>query len=119
MRIESRERPAAQAPAAPDAEQLSAVDDVLDHLLDPLEDVVPSREAAPAEEAAPADPRPPAAPLVLGYEDDGGSLREFAARVRWSQRSRFRIPRLLAGWSLVAALFWGALWLVFSSGALR
>jgi hypothetical protein len=110
MRIENRERPAAQARAAPDAEQLSAVDDVLDHLLDPLEDVVPDPDAD--------ERRPPPQPIVYFYEEPG-RIRDFAARLRWSQRSWFRIPRLLAGWALVAALFWGALWLVFSSGALR
>ena len=119
MPTKRRELPVVRPRAAPEADRRAAVADVLDHLLDPLEDVVPSREAAPAEEAAPADPRPPAAPLVLGYEDDVGSLRDFAARVRWSQRSRFRIPRVLAGWALVAALFWGVLWIIFSSGAAR
>jgi hypothetical protein len=110
MRIENRERPEAPARAAPDAEQLSAVDDVLDHLLDPLEDVVPDPDAA--------ERRPPPQPIVFFYEEPGG-VRDFVARLRWSQRSRFRIPRLLAGWALVAALFLGALWVVFSSGALR
>ena len=131
MPTKRRELPVIRPRAAPEAERLDAVADVLDHLLDPLEDVVPSRDAAPSVEAAPAeepppavepappDPRPPAAPLVLGYEDDVGSLRDFAARVRWSQRSRFRIPRVLAGWVVVAAVFWGVLWLVFSFGAAR
>jgi hypothetical protein len=117
MRIESRERPAEQA-RAPDAEQLSAVDDVLDHLLDPLEDVVSDPDAAPEDEAAPAERWPPPQPIVLDYAE-GGGVRDFAARVRWSQRSRFRIPRLLAGWALVATLFWGVVWLILSSGALR
>jgi hypothetical protein len=117
---EHRERRAVRPRAAPAAEQLDAVADVLDHLLDPLEDVVPSREATPAEEEAePTEPWPPATPLVLDYENEGGGLRDFAARVRWSQRSRFRIPRVLAGWTLVGALFCGVLWLIFSSGAAR
>jgi hypothetical protein len=119
MRIENRERPAEQARAAPDAEQLSAVDDVLDHLLDPLEDVVPDPGADAVHEAAPAHRWPPPQPIVLGYEDGGGWVRDFAARVRWSQRSQFRIPRLLAGWTLLAALFCGVVWLIVSSGGLR
>jgi hypothetical protein len=116
MRTESRERPAEQA-RAPDAEQLSAVDDVLDHLLDPLEDVVSDPDAAAEDEAAPVEPWPPPQPIVLDYA--GGGVRDFAARVRWSQRNRFRIPRLLAGWALAGVLFCGVVWLIVSSGALR
>ena len=118
MPIERRDPPAALRRAAPEAEQLSAVADVLDHLLDPLEGAVPRREATPADEAAPFEPWPAGEPFVAGY-GGRGSLREFAARVRWSERNRFRIPRFLLRWAFVAAAFWGVVWLIFSSGAPR
>jgi hypothetical protein len=116
MRTERREAPAPPRPA-PDAERLQAVTEALDRLLDPLEDVAP--ESSSVEERAPAEAWPPPEPLVLVYENEGGRVRDFAARMRWSQRGRFRIPRFLARWALVAGAFWGVLWLIFSTGALR
>jgi hypothetical protein len=119
MPIERREPPAALRRAAPDAEQLSAVDDALDHLLDPLEEVVPSRGAAPADEAAPTVAWPAAEPFEIDYGDGRASLRDLAARVRWSDRRRFRLARFVARWGVVAAVFSGVMWVVFSLGGPR
>ena len=110
-------------------ERTSAIAEVLDHLLDPLEDLVPSAEPPPPpkeeEEAAPTapalaemEPDPWLATVPLVY-DGRGSLRDFVARVRWSERGCFRIPRLLARYTLAAALFCSAIWLVLSAGGLR
>lgn len=111
-------------------ERTSAIEEVLDHLLDPLEDLVPSADPPPpAEEeeeaaapAAPAladlEPDPWLATVPLVY-DGRGSVRDFLARVRWSERGCFRIPRLLARYALAAALFCSAIWLVLSAGGLR
>ena len=114
---------------APDAEQVSAVEEVLDHLLDPLEDVLASRGGTASEDAAPASPasgnggapdEPWTAlePLVVRY-DGGNWLRDLPARVRWSDEALFRIPRLIARWTVVVAAFAGAVWLILSAGPLR
>jgi hypothetical protein len=118
MPTEHPELTSPQPRPAPDAEQLSAVNDVLEHLLDPLEDVDPSRGAASSDEAASAESWPPVVPIILPYEDRS-AIREFLARLRWSERDRFRIPRSLARWTLFAAAFWGVVWFIFSLAALR
>jgi hypothetical protein len=114
MQTERRELPAERPRAAPDEEQLSAVTDVLEHLLDPLEDVLPGQGVAPFDEAASAGPW-----LILEPYERRGRIREFVARLRWSERNCFRIPRFLARWAFVTAAFWGVVWLIFSSGMAR
>lgn len=103
--------------AVPPTEHLRAITEALDHLLDPLEDAVPSANGSPADEAArasaPAVGRLPAEPIERGY-GVRRSLRKLSVRLRWSKRDRFRIPRLIAGWALLVAFFWSVIWFVSS-----
>jgi hypothetical protein len=39
-------------------------------------------------------------------------MRGLAARLRWSDRGVFRIPRLMAAWSVGLAAFWAAVWII-------
>jgi hypothetical protein len=39
-------------------------------------------------------------------------VRDLAARLRWSDRVVFRIPRLLAGWTVGLTAFCAAIWII-------
>ena len=88
-------------------EQHRAITEALAHLLDPLEETVLEDEA----------PRAPAAYPRLLVQPDRAPVRDLVARVRWSDRNRFRIPRLVARWSLLAAFVCGVIWFVSARGS--
>ncbi len=88
--------------AVPPTEHLRAIAEALDHLLDPLDDAVPS---------APAVGRLRAEPIERSH-GVRRPLRKLSARLRWSNRDRFRIPRLIVGWVLLVAFFWSVIWFV-------
>jgi hypothetical protein len=93
----------------PTAEEQRALDEALDHLLDPL--------AGDRPGAAEAQLRPPLPELVPLHE--APRVRDLAVRIRWSDRGVFRIPRRLAAWTLGLAAFWATVWIILSVGGVR
>jgi hypothetical protein len=80
---------------APTAVEARALDDALDHLLDPLADDPPSSiVAAPMPELVPV-------------------------RTRWSDREVVRLTRRAAGWTVGLAAFVGTVWLILAVGPVR
>jgi|GEM_PF-2881289 len=49
---------------------------------------------------------------IVPLDRSGLSVRDLVARLRWSDRSVFRIPRLLAGWTVGLAAFSAAVWII-------
>ena len=105
--------------AVPSAEQQQALEEALDHLLDPLADE-PSSKGSVGEEAVRARPDPIRVVEIPSVAYGGGpTVRDIAVRLRWSERGLFRVPRRVAGWAVGVAAFWGLVWIILSIGALR
>jgi hypothetical protein len=85
-----------------------ALDEALDHLLDPLAPDPPSSNGAPR--------MPDLVPIDY---DHGTTVRDLAVRIRWSDREAFRVTRRLAGWTVGLAAFVGTVWVILAVGAVR
>jgi hypothetical protein len=105
--------------AATNADQQRALEEALDHLLDPLaEDDRPGSNGAAGEEVVrrALDPILTAAVLPVAYHT-GPTVRGLAKRLRRRRRALFRISRHFAGWAVSLGAFWGLVWIILSVGS--
>ena len=81
--------------------------EALDHLLEPLDLLQQDFESRPAPGWH--------VPVAGERTGDGlaGALTRFRIRLRWSQRLRYRIPRLLIAWTFLSLAVIGIVWLAF------
>jgi hypothetical protein len=56
---------------------------------------------------------------IVPLDARGPGVHGLATRLRRSDRSVFRIPRLVAGWAVGLAAFWVAIWIILSVGGVR
>ena len=84
------------------------VTEALDHLLEPLDLLQQDFESRPG----------PGWDVPLGGDRAGdglvGALTRFRIRLRWSQRPRYRIPRLVIGWTFLSIGVICLIWLTFT-----
>ncbi|CAN5295461.1 hypothetical protein BH18ACT12_BH18ACT12_01350 [soil metagenome] len=83
------------------------VTEALDHLLEPLDLLQQDLESRPEPGWD--------VPLAGDRTGDGliGALTRFRIRLRWSQRPRYRIPRLVIAWTFLSLVVVGVIWLMF------
>jgi hypothetical protein len=100
------------------AERQHALEEALEHLLDPLaEDDRPASNGAAGEEVARRVLEPILTAAVLPVAYDTPTVRDLAKRLRRRKRALFRISRRVAGWAAGLSAFWGLVWIILSVGS--